>query len=276
MLSFKNDKKTTTKDFLYENGKNISLNTEIFYDSVKGLRETNEDTHVIYETKNLKIYGIFDGHGGNEVSNFLKCNIPLFLKHKKIIFPLNKKQITEIFSNIQKYISEQPYGLTTGSTCCIILIHSYNNVHTLYCINVGDSRAILFTKNKILPLSIDHKPTNPTEIKRIMKMGGKIRRDGSEYRINGLSLSRAFGDASSPETFPEPDITSKILTDDCFFVIGCDGLYDVMTNNDIYYEVYTFIHKTYKSNIAKELTTKALKNGSHDNVTVIVGFLQLK
>jgi serine/threonine protein phosphatase PrpC len=44
----------------------------------------------------------------------------------------------------------------------------------LVCANAGDSRAILVRSREIVELSIDHKPCQPEEKKRILKMGGRI------------------------------------------------------------------------------------------------------
>lgn len=61
-----------------------------------------------------------------------------------------------------------------------------------YVANAGDSRCVLFTKDKnVVHLSDDHKPDNENEKKRITEAGGII----SDGRINGnLNLSRAIGD----------------------------------------------------------------------------------
>lgn len=57
--------------------------------------------------------------------------------------------------------------------------------------NAGDSRAVLCQQGKAVPLSFDHKPNNPDEMKRIVNAGGWV----DACRVNGnLALSRALGD----------------------------------------------------------------------------------
>ena len=53
-----------------------------YYCSLKGLREQNEDKHIIKEYLNnnnnfnkLNFYGVFDGHGGKEISTYLEKKI---------------------------------------------------------------------------------------------------------------------------------------------------------------------------------------------------------
>ncbi len=256
-------------------------NIKVFSCSLQGLRVSNEDKHVIFENENCKIYCIFDGHGGKEVSSLLSQVIPQYLvKLKKITLTSVKK----IYDLIQNYIKKQSYANTTGSTACVVILYNDDNKKQnnttenngnikMYCINVGDSRCILNYDNKIIQMSDDHKPTNTNEMNRIMQMGGKIRRDGFEYRIGDLSVSRAFGDCNNKYTYPTPDITSKILNKSCFFVIGCDGLYDVLNNHEICFEVSNWINKNRKSDISRVLAQQAIKAGSTDNVSVIVGII---
>lgn len=57
--------------------------------------------------------------------------------------------------------------------------------------NAGDSRCVLGAGGKCIPLSFDHKPECPVEIKRIEAVGSVI----TEGRVDGnLNLTRAFGD----------------------------------------------------------------------------------
>lgn len=74
-----------------------------------------------------------------------------------------------------------------GCTANVVLITETE----IYCANAGDSRSILSVKGKADPLSIDHKPEDEEELKRIRKGGGDV----WEGRVNGnLNLSRAMGD----------------------------------------------------------------------------------
>ena len=58
--------------------------------------------------------------------------------------------------------------------------------------NVGDSRCVVSRSGKAVDMSLDHKPEDEIETRRIEKAGGKVTRDG---RVNGgLNLSRAFGE----------------------------------------------------------------------------------
>ena len=87
-------------------------------------------------------------------------------------------------------------------------------------------------------MSIDHKPDDDLEYKRITSAGGFI----TDGRINGnLNLSRCMGDfeykkddnldQKSQLIIAVPDIKKRELTkDDHYLVLGCDGIWETLSN----------------------------------------------
>ena len=66
--------------------------------------------------------------------------------------------------------------------------------------NVGDSRCVLCRNGVAIDMSVDHKPDDDKELKRIENAGGKVTTDG---RVNGgLNLSRALGRVKVFYTIP--------------------------------------------------------------------------
>lgn len=136
------------------------------------------------------------------------------------------------------------------------------------------------------PLSIDHKPTCEDEMNRIVSAGGWVQFN----RVNGnLALSRAFGDfvfkrnekrsATEQIVIAYPDVQTRPLTSDLeFAIMACDGVWDVMTNE----EVIEFIRRRifYRREpvaICEELITRCLAPDCQmgcgigcDNMTVIL------
>lgn len=96
--------------------------------------------------------------------------------------------------------------------------------------------------DQAVALSIDHKPTQPGERSRIEAAGGTVSQVGGVARVNGnLNLSRAIGDLKykTNERLPpekqvitaHPDVRIFELTpEDRFFILACDGVWDVMSN----------------------------------------------
>ena len=64
--------------------------------SVKGLRDQNEDKHDIVlnsdnkikTKKNVNFFGVYDGHGGKEVSTYIQKNISNYFLDKRVNYPL--------------------------------------------------------------------------------------------------------------------------------------------------------------------------------------------
>lgn len=129
-------------------------------------------------------------------------------------------------------------GKDSGTTAIVALIHN----KTLYVANVGDSRCVLCRNGRTMDMSVDHKPEDEIEKNRIEKAGGKITMDG---RVNGgLNLSRAIGDHTykqNKDLSPEeqvisayPDVKSIELTpDDDFMVLACDGIWNMMSSEEV-------------------------------------------
>ena len=271
--------------------------------SMQGWRRTMEDSHLVAldlgENKETHIFGVFDGHGGNEVAeyvknhfvetfinneNYKKNNIKMALKEtfllldRKLQSKEAMKELTkthEIFvkeynldqkeneneniennnlNNSDDYIDNLAYNI--GCTCNILVIHK----NILFFANAGDSRSVLLkNKGEVNSMSTDHKPELPNEFNRIKKAGGKI----LEGRVNGLlNLSRSIGDFQFKNRRDlkqedqivtcNPDIIFENRSkNDDFVVMGCDGVWECITNTGISEYIYD-----------KENNSKIYKNGN--------------
>eukprot|EP00803_Ostreobium_quekettii_P009888 evm.model.scf_1014.5 EVM.evm.TU.scf_1014.5 scf_1014:36945-39348(+) len=115
----------------------------------------------------------------------------------------------------------------------------------LFVANAGDSRGVLARGGAAVAMSKDHKPGLKDEKARIFKAGGFVSEIANQDRVNGnLNVSRAIGDLkykSNKKLAPreqiitaEPEVRHFDLTgDDRFFVLACDGVWDVMTNQEV-------------------------------------------
>ena len=260
--------------------------------SLKGKRESNEDKHIIKTNlngqnknmNNINFYGIYDGHGGKFVSKFLSNNLHNFFIDKRVKYPLKKSYVNDAYNCIQN-ILETKYGKQShscGSTSLVSLQYKdSNNNNYINILNTGDSRCVLCRNNISYPLTKDHKPATPEEKNRIEQLGGKIYYDGYDWRINDLSVSRAFGDNESKKYVTHiPDLYKyKLSKNDKFIVMACDGLWDVMENQDVVdfvlnkcYDMNTGKKLNKKINVAKQLAEHAINIGSTDNITSLVVF----
>lgn len=171
------------------------------------------------------------------------------------------------FAANKKYGDRSSVAIPTpGSTACIGIL----NEDKLYVANVGDSRAVLGRVNNPdlsvfhVDLSKDHKPGRSSETMRILSAGGSVQ--ASHISSNkclvsvgplrvwpgGLSVSRGIGDFSlkankelekqgvrgdliSP--YPEIRYTTTSICDQ-FLVIACDGVYDVLSSEEVVKFIY--------------------------------------
>ncbi|KAJ1416301.1 PPM-type phosphatase domain [Sesbania bispinosa] len=136
--------------------------------------------------------------------------------------------------------------------------------------NLGDSRAVLCTRaddNQLIPvpLTVDLNPDIPTEASRIINCGGRVFAAEEDPGVNrmwmpegdcpGLAMSRAFGDFCLKDygLSSVPDVSYRTLTKrDEFVVLASDGIWDVLTNN----EVINIVASAPKRSMAAKLLVK--------------------
>lgn len=140
--------------------------------------------------------------------------------------------------------------------------------------NVGDSRAILGTRDKdgsltAVQLTVDLKPNLPAEAERIRKCRGRVfsLRDEPEVaRVwlpnsdsPGLAMARAFGDFCLKDfgLISVPEISYRRLTGkDEFIVLATDGIWDVLTNDEV---VKIVASASSQSSAARSLVESAVR-----------------
>eukprot|EP00804_Cyclotella_cryptica_P003889 CCRYP_015747-RA/>CCRYP_015747-RA protein AED:0.30 eAED:0.30 QI:0/-1/0/1/-1/1/1/0/362 len=152
-------------------------------------------------------------------------------------------------------------------------------------------------------LTHDHKATDPKEISRIQSAGGMMLRG----RVLGvLAVARSLGDHGLKEfVIGRPFLSSTVIsiennevhpssdkpdkkkvakecspfTDGEFLVVACDGLWDVMEDQEVVDLVRKFVGNSTsgisqkQEKAAQFLIDEALRRGSTDNITVIVYWL---
>ena len=286
--------------------------------SVRGERQYMEDEYFVGDDG--RFAAVFDGHGGAAVSRYLRQNLYAAVQaalptsasaveagtQEKQGESLNSASTDDLviasavcaaFEKIDNEVLQIGHWSFQGSTGCAVVIHkNVDGTRTIISGNVGDSRAILGQHKQAIDLTRDHKPNDEIERSRILELGGTVDWCGQVdrlgqpvehtgvYRINGnLALSRSIGDRSErPWVSSEVEIKLRTIEDDVdsFVLLATDGLFDVMTSQ----EVVSFVHQVLDStptehqdesrrNIAKAVTEEALRRGSGDNVTVLVIWL---
>lgn len=255
---------------------------------MQGWRINMEDAHThllsLSEDKDAAFFAVYDGHGGAKVAQYAGNNV-----HKKIVNHPSYKQgnIAEAiklgFLEVDQDMlnDENMKDELAGTTALIALIKN----NRIYCGNVGDSRAIASVCGQVHQLSFDHKPSNEIETKRILAAGGWV----DCNRVNGnLALSRALGDfvfkknekkrAEEQIVTAYPDVVVEDLTPSHeFLVLACDGIWDVLTNQEVVEFVRSRIAgRMEPEEICEELMTRCLAPDCQmgglgcDNMTVVL------
>ncbi|XP_009799378.1 putative protein phosphatase 2C 47 [Nicotiana tabacum] len=218
-------------------------------------------------------YGVFDGHGGVDAASFTQKNLLDFIVEDSHFPSMVKRAIRNAFKKADNALADtKSLDNTSGTTALTALMLG----RTMVIANAGDSRAVLGKRGRAIELSKDHKPNTNSERLRIEKLGGVIY-DG--YLNGQLSVARALGDwhikgskGTKGPLSSEPELEKVILSEeDEFLIMGCDGLWDVMSSQ---YAV-TIVRKELMlhndpERCSRELVREALKRNTCDNLTVLV------
>lgn len=231
-------------------------------------------------------YAVFDGHGGPDAAAFVKRNaMRLFFEDADMLqsydadaFFLQKLEDSHRRAFLRADLAladEQTVSSSCGTTALTALVLGRH----LLVANAGDCRAVLCRRGVAVEMSNDHRPSYLPEQRRVEELGGFI----DDGYLNGyLSVTRALGDwdlkfplgAASPLT-AEPDVRLVTLTeDDEFLIIGCDGIWDVMSSQVAVSLVRRGLRRhDDPQQCARELVKEALRLNTSDNLTVIVVYL---
>ncbi len=242
------------------------------------------------------LYGVFDGHGvpglvkerqltaGKCVADYFAEDIPGRFK----------QYMTESKGDIEHSLlmafklsdlnarTVEPLSEHSGSTGLCVFV--YNGI--AYIANVGDSRAIICNGKEADQVTLDHDLIHVklSELTRIADAGLKVE-NGRILGVSGaLNMTRTLGNWShtgkegltdghrggvsgTPDIFAVP-----LLPTDTKLVLACDGVFDVLTND----EIAALIEGVESSHLcAKLIMDAAIQKGSTDNISVVVVDLQL-
>jgi len=254
---------------------------------MQGWRIHMEDAHIVERVTDMPgvtFFAVFDGHGGKTVA---RASGPLIMQ--KIVETEEFKKANQspqvLGDALQKGLFALDEAIKTmhpslaaghdrsGST----VICSFLTPTHIIVGNCGDSRAMLAGNRSVRFASQDHKPSNDIEIKRIQAAGGFVEMG----RVCGnLAVSRALGDyefkdrpdlppnAQKVTCLADVDIIPRQDTDE-FYVMACDGVWDVMSNEGMVVFVNYYLERGRQPHEIVELVLDyCLELGSKDNMSI--------
>ena len=280
--------------------------------SEDGFTKINQDSFLVlqseYNLKDFNIFCVMDGHGinGHLVSRYLMKYINLFFKNNKKMNASNQNEdsiyqrlkksdyhiLRRLFRHAERDLHKKSkIDANFSGTTCVMVAQIGDR---FICANIGDSRAIMIkTGNEIVPLSIDQKPDDPEESKRIVQNGGEISQyeDNGEksgpYRIwkkgevyPGIAMSRSVGDfiATSLGVVPEAKFIEEKIDQDCkFIVVASDGIWEFLDNKRVGEIVIPYYKNDDPDGACKALIKEATEWWNKedivvDDITVVVVF----
>jgi len=225
--------------------------------SMQGWRIEMEDAHCAHiglpgSLSDWSFFAVFDGHAGARVSAYCADKLlDAIISSDELSTGSNGNDVARAdvsagirsgFLRLDDQLRELPEIANgedkSGSTAVCALV----SPHHIFLANCGDSRAVLSRDKQVAMSTQDHKPTNAVEKERIQNAGGSV----MIQRVNGsLAVSRALGDFEYKNVpnrgpceqlvSPEPEIFMEERTNasDEFLVLACDGIWDVMSNDEL-------------------------------------------
>ncbi|RDY14029.1 putative protein phosphatase 2C 75 [Mucuna pruriens] len=284
----------------------------------KGPNQDAASFHEGYGIEGGAFCGVYDGHGRNghivsKIVNNRLSSLILDQKNgydntpknhvdtvKEDLDPKNfkkwKEAIVSAFKVMDKEVKLQHnLDCSCSGTTAVVIIKQGQG---LVIANLGDSRAILGTisddKLISIQLTTDLKPDLPREAERIRRCNGCVYALKEEPEIqrvwmdnnensHGLAMSRAFGDFMLKDhgVIAIPDISYHPLTSrDQFIVLASDGVWDVLSNNEVASIVWSVDTEEAAARAVVEAANGAWKKKKPsymvDDCTVVCLFLQKK
>lgn len=233
----------------------------------QGPRSRMEDCHIVVDKqkeRGLLYCGIYDGHAGVDASVYAKDHVSekFFERFGEGKTPL--EAFHDVYETISKAVRDPHIG-----TCALDVVLTSDG--TLLFASAGDSRLVVLGNESVKQLTDDHRASNIRERERIEQAGGAIRGRYIMKGAYGLEVTRSLGDEyfhdvgviATPETG-----MYQLQENDQWLVAATDGLFDVLTNEEVAQTVRTSRDEHAALEVLKQ---KALvQKRTQDNVTIIL------
>lgn len=242
----------------------------ISHDRNARYRRTMEDAHVwvdgFADDAKQGFFAIYDGHGGRQAVEFVAKTLHVNFQAELAKDPTDVESAwMRTYKLTDDQVDENKIQYS-GTTTVTAFIRVEGDKRMLYVANVGDARAVISHGGKAERLTYDHKGSDEAEVARVKEAGGFV----VMGRVNGiLAVTRSLGDRAMKDyVVGEPYCRSlELKEDDTHLILACDGIWDVISDQ----EAVELVGKHEACGEAsRQLLITALKNGSTDNISVMV------
>lgn len=232
----------------------------------------------------LKFALVADGHGNDACVQYVADAIPRLVAEAAVRGFSPRQALEYAFQTchveFDRDVNES--RAKSGAVAIAALVNNY--VVTLA--NAGDCRCVMSAKDGcVVQVTVDHNAESIHERNRVESLGGRVAFVRGVWRVSGrLSPTRAFGDLSVriredgaildcirpvPDMFefqPEPTDADGFR----FAVLGSDGLFDKMTND----EIGELVQQGLRTNLTAQAISRALvshaSKRTNDDVSCVV------
>ncbi|CAE7500759.1 unnamed protein product [Symbiodinium microadriaticum] len=259
---------------------------------------------------------VYDGHRGPLCAEFVAKSLHLrLLKHLTQTTTKSSEEIGLALKTTCQELDEEFLAKhrTAVDGCTVVMALLTGSLLTVAWL--GDSRALLCRSTSAggvatVPLTQDHRPSASTEADRVREAGGmivnfdgakRVAHAGFDNQIRelrrakaaglgavgrppvALAVTRALGDrdfkVDKPLLIATPSVRSFELDASVHFIaLMCDGITDVLSNEEIIFELDFLRDAADASANARkacgDLVQKAYSRGSQDNLTVVMAFFE--
>lgn len=213
-----------------------------------------EDAHIIEKQDSYFVMGVCDGHCGDRAAHFVARHLCNEIKQQ---FKSNEtgQALYNAVRATEKRFDQlaQQFNLQDGTTLCLVVIRG----EELFCVNVGDSRALLGQNYGIASISSDQKADE--QIQYVESVGGFVHpliiktentliySGAQRIYPGGLAIGRSIGDFQFKDpaqleplavvgslVLSEPDVSRIRLDNPQYAVICCDGVFDVISSLELH------------------------------------------
>uniref|UniRef100_A0A7S2JPF2 PPM-type phosphatase domain-containing protein n=1 Tax=Zooxanthella nutricula TaxID=1333877 RepID=A0A7S2JPF2_9DINO len=216
--------------------------------------QPNQDNYFFCDTPGFRLLCVADGHGemGHWVSHWAaRMALRLLLLELSDLqaFPEDDEMLASLFDTVHLAVKSvgEARGVDlslSGTTFSIVVIDRQSGQAVLSW--VGDSRCVVGRQGatrgvEVLHTSVDHKPQDMEERRRIIGSGGEVARIHEDMpsrvfargkEAPGLAMSRAIGDlmAHSVGVIHAPSIKRFTLEANQVLILCSDGVWEFMKN----------------------------------------------
>ena len=235
--------------------------------SVKGVRETNQDSHSTVNVRGVKVLLVADGNGEGDARLFSEEVLKKCMGEISYALSRRKGKIEEAFlkeagisaiRNVSEYATMLKMTRSSLARCgsTLTLVFIYNR--TVLCLWVGDSPAVLIKNGGLTRLA-----SPPHTLKELLLSEGGNQDELSAQEISSV-LTRCIGHRDN-----EPGVRSVQIDPPYMLIAGSDGMGNLSDR-----EIMEIVRRDpFDINLADKIISESLRKGSDDNVTVLTSLV---